>query len=149
MERINWRRVVIAGLAVGLAINVGELAIEPLMGHQMEDFFARLKLPVPAESAMLVIGASAFALGVLTMWLYAATRPMYGGGARTASIVGLAVWALSCLFPNVAMLAFGLYTPQLFWFASLWPMVETVVATVLGARMYERGTARVTAAARA
>ena len=149
MERINWRRVVASGLATGLVVNIGELVVEPLMGHQMEDFLTRLRLPVPGESAMLAIAATAFVLGVVSMWLYAAIRPLYGHGVRTAAVAGVVVWALSCLFPNIAMLGFGLYTVRLFWFASLWPLVETVIATVVGARIYDGRTARATTPLRA
>jgi hypothetical protein len=52
------------------------------------------------------------------------------------------VWALSCLFPNIAMYAFGLFTAKLFWFSSLWPLVETVIATLAGALVYRENSVR-------
>ena len=31
-------------------------------------------------------------LGISTMWLYAAIRPRYGSGPRTAAVAGFALW---------------------------------------------------------
>jgi hypothetical protein len=134
---MNWKRILGGGLLAGLIINLGEFGIEPLMGSQMETFFQRLGLPTPGESTMGALALSAFGLGVVAMWLYAAIRPRYGGGVRTAVVAGVAVWALSCFFPNVAMLAFGLIgSTRLFVLWTLWPLVETVLATVAGAWVY-------------
>jgi hypothetical protein len=139
---MNWKRIITGGLLAGLVLNVGEFVAEPLMGSMTKDFFDHLGLPVPGESAMVVFALSAFALGIVTVWLYAAIRPRYGAGLRTAAIAGGAVWALSCLFPNIAMYLFGLYGARLFWFATLWPLVETVVAAIAGAWVYREHSVR-------
>lgn len=136
MESINWKRVIAGGLVAGLVINIGEFAVEPLMGQQMEDFFKRLELLPPGEGAMMALAGAAFLLGIITVWLYAAIRPRYGPGARTAVIAGIAVWALSCLFPNIAMYVFGLFTTELFWFSTIGPLVEAVLASLAGAWIY-------------
>jgi hypothetical protein len=137
---INWNRIIGGGLLAGLVFNVGEFVIEPLMGAQMQDFFKRLGLPVPSESAMAALAVAAFMLGIVSVWLYAAIRPRYGAGVRTATTAGVAVWALSCLFPNVAMYAFGLIaSARLFWLWTLWPLVESVAATIAGAWIYREG----------
>ena len=135
---MRWKRIFGGGLLAGLVINLGEFAIEePLMGSQMQGFFQRLGLPVPGESAMGAIAVSALVIGIISVWLYAAIRPRYGAGARTAVIAGVAVWALSCLLPNVALVAFGLIgSARLFWLWTLWPLVETSLATVAGAWIY-------------
>jgi len=147
---MNWKRIVTGGLLAGLVINLGEFGIEPLMGTQTEAFFQRLGLPTPGESVMGALAASAFVLGVVSIWLYAAIRPRYGAGVRTAIVAGVAVWALSCLLPNVALFAFGLIgSVRLFWLWTLWPLVETVLATLAGAWVYREAERRVTAAAAA
>ena len=133
---MNWKRIIAGGLVAGVVLNIGEFAIEPLMGSAMEDFFKRLGLPVPGESAMAAFAMTAFVLGIVSVWLYAAIRPRYGAGARTAVTAGTAVWALSCLIPNIGLYAFGLFGTRLFWLSTLWPLVETVVATVTGAWVY-------------
>lgn len=149
MESINWKRVVAGGLVAGIALNVGEFAIEPLMGPQMEVFFKRLGLPMPGEPAMAAFAVTAMLLGIVSVWLYAAIRPRYGAGPRAAVIAGVAVWALSCVFPNIAMYVFGLFDARLFWFSTLWPLVETVLATLAGAWVYREASVRAPAPIRA
>lgn len=48
----------------------------------------------------------------------------------------MTVWTLLCLLPNITLYAFGVFDTALFWFASAWPLVETVVATIAGAKVY-------------
>jgi hypothetical protein len=134
---MNWKRIILGGLVAGLVLNVGEFAIEPLLGQHMETFFSRLGLPAPGESAMLAIAGGAFLLGIITVWLYAAIRPRYGPGAQTAICAGITVWLLSCLLPNVALYAFGVIGgATLFWIWTLWPLAESVIAALIGARIY-------------
>jgi hypothetical protein len=145
---MNWKRIIGGGLVAGLVMMVGEFGIEPLMGPYMENFFRRLGLAVPGESAMVTLAVLVVVTGIVSVWLYAAILPRYGAGIRTAVIAGTAVWGLSCLLPNIVMYAFGLYDTTLFWFASGWPLVETVVATIAGAKVY-RETAALSAVAAA
>ena len=136
MGSLNWKRVFGGGLVATLVLMVGEFAIEPLMGPQMADFFSRLGLPEPGEEAMMGFALAIVLTGIATVWLYAAIRPRYGAGPGSAIIAGVVVWLLGCLAPNLVMLAFGLYTVSLFWFASLWPLVEGVAAALAGAWVY-------------
>jgi hypothetical protein len=133
---MNWKRIAGAGLVTGIVINAGEFGIEPLLGPQMQNFFQRLGLSMPSEQTMVLLAVLTLILGVVTVWLYAALIPGFGRGMRTAAITGVVVWLLSCAFPNVAMWAFGLYDAKLFWFSTVWPLIETVVATMIGAMVY-------------
>lgn len=133
---MKWQRILGGGVVAGLVIVVGELVIEPLMGPMMERFLSRLGLPAPGEQAMLALVATMLALGIATVWLYAAIAPKYGAGMRTALIAGVVVWALSCLAPNITLVTFGVFDTRLFWFASAWPLVEHVVAAIAGAKVY-------------
>ena len=134
---MNWKRIIGGGLLAGLILNLGEFGIEPLMGAKIEEFFRRLGLPTPPESVMALLAIGAFVLGIIAVWLYAAIRPRYGSGASTAAIAGIAVWALSCLLPNATMYAFGLIgSASLFWLWTLWPLLESVVSTIVGAWIY-------------
>ena len=136
---MNWNRVVVGGLVSGLVLNLGEFAIEPLMGPQMENFLRRLSLPVPTEGAMLALAAFAMVLGVVSVWLYAALTSRFGAGMRTAAVTGVLVWVLSCFFPNITIYFIGLFDAKMFWYASVWPLIETVLATMAGAKVYREG----------
>ena len=39
-----------------------------------------------------IVMVSPFMLGISTMWLYAAIRPRYGPGPKTAVVAGFALW---------------------------------------------------------
>ena len=133
---MNGKRIVAGGVVAGLVMIFGEFAIEPFFGSFMEGFFKRLALPMPGESAMMVFATLLIVRGIASVWLYAAIRPRYAEGVRTAALAGVAVWGFSCLFPNVVLYAFGLYDTPTFAFVLAWPLVETVASTLAGAKVY-------------
>jgi hypothetical protein len=49
---------------------------------------------------LLTIGIT-FVLGILAVWTYAAIRPRFNAGPKTALCAGLAVWAMSYLYAGV------------------------------------------------
>jgi hypothetical protein len=133
---MNGKRIVGGGLVAAVIMIVGEFAIEPLFGSYMEDFLKRLGQPLPSEGAMMTFMLLLVLRSIASVWLYAAIRPRFGSGARTAALAGVVVFFLSCVFPNTAMYAFGLYETKMYVFVNTWPLVETVVATIAGARVY-------------
>src|ERR1043166_431624 len=96
MKRINWRRVFLCGLVAGLLWGLlGELKFT-LLGR---DFLTAMR----GSHAAATINAWSIAswvcmelvLGVWTMWLYAAIRPHYGAGPKTAVVAGVALWVIA------------------------------------------------------
>jgi hypothetical protein len=136
------KRIVYGGLAAALVMIVGDIAIEPLMGTMTERFLSRLGLPVPGESAMIALVGSLIALGLISVCMYAEFSIRSGSGAKTAAQTGALVWVLSCLLPNITLFTFGVVDAPFFWFASAWPLVETTVATVVGAAVHDMGRVR-------
>lgn len=136
MSGMNGKRVVLGGLAAGLVINVVEFGVEPLLGATFEQWLRSLGLQPPAESAMLGLAVLGFLVGIVTVWLYAAIRPRFGPGPRTAVMAGVVTWGLECLIPNVAMAMFGVLTGQLLWLATIIPLVELTLAALCGAWLY-------------
>lgn len=84
MSGIDYRRVMLGGLAAGVALAIVYLLLHDLIG----DTPARIESLV----AFLVLGP------VLT-WLYATIRPRFGPGWRTAALAGVVVWFLMFLLP--------------------------------------------------
>lgn len=84
MSGIDYRRVLLGGLAASAGLAV----VYVLLHDQIGD------TPMRAESliAFLVLGP------VLT-WLYAAIRPRFGPGWRTAALASASVWFLMFLLP--------------------------------------------------
>ena len=65
------------------------------------------------------------ALGIAAVWLYAAIRPRYGAGPRTAVIAGLAVWVMADLWSGIylGMGFMGLITPRLAFVPIAWGLM--------------------------
>src|SRR6185503_669852 len=101
MGRINMGRVVVGGLLAGLLINVSEAILNGvLFGEENNAALAALNRP-PMDNGMIVwFVILGFGLGIVAVWLYAAIRPRFGPGVRTAVLASLAVWVLAYLYPN-------------------------------------------------
>ena len=141
MGRINWRRVVPCGLLTGVVWGVLYAMALPLILVERHDIPPSLPvttLDEPGSSAGLraMVLIMPLVLGGSTMWLYAAIRPRYGPGTKTAVVAGFALWffgswvdATWAVFKAVRLGAF--VGPA----AISLPIV--LVAAVVGARFYK------------
>ena len=134
---MDQKRIVLGGLGAALVMMAGEFAIEPAMSSTTERFFSRLGLPMPGESAMIGLALTLLVIGYITVCLYAEFSIRSGAGVKTAAQTGVLVWVLSCLLPNITLYTFGVVDTEFFLFANAWPLVETVVAAVIGAAIYD------------
>ena len=136
-DTINWARVFGGGLLAGLVINIGEFILnEPILGAEFAEVMASMNQEPPGSGAIMIFVIMGFAVGILAVWLYAAIRPRFGPGARTAACAGLTVWALGWLVPNISFAAMGLMPAKLLVIATVWSAVEVTLATVAGAWLY-------------
>jgi hypothetical protein len=141
MGSINWGRVIGGGLAAGLVMNISEAALHGgVLGQDGMDLFKSLGIvatPQPWQLALLIV--MTFVLGIASVWLYAAIRPRYGAGPKTAICAGLAVWVLAHLWSGAYLAAgfTGLITPRLAWLPVAWGLVEAPLGTLVGAWLYK------------
>ena len=136
-DNINWVRVFGGGLLAGLIINIGEFILnEPILGAELEEVMAGMNREPPGTGAIMIFVMMGFAIGILAVWLYAAIRPRFGPGAKTAACAGLTVWALGWLVPNISFMAMDFFPMNLLVIATVWSLVEVTLATVAGARLY-------------
>ena len=119
MSGINIIGVLKGGLAAALIMNVSQYVLGALVGANGA---------VPA--AALVIRTAA--LGFATVWLYAAIRPRFGPGPKTAIWAGLAVWALSYVFTAI----FGGQSIGAAVVIIAWTGVEMLIASSVGGYLY-------------
>jgi hypothetical protein len=93
MSKINLARVLRGGLLAGLVINVGELILNSMvLASEWAEFLEQLGLDPTFSAPQLVAGAIiTFIYGIVLVWIYAAIRPRFGPGPRTAVIAGLTV----------------------------------------------------------
>jgi hypothetical protein len=77
------------------------------------------------------------ATGIALIWVYAAIRPRFGAGVKTAVYAGLAVWVVGILIPNASfMCVTGLFSHHLTAYTTAGALVEAVVAAIAGAALY-------------
>lgn len=91
MAGINVGRVIVGGLVAGLVANVFDFVISSyLLADDIAEMIGRLNLSVAAfQSAVWVFVVVDFAWGLLLVFTYAAIRPRFGSGAKTAVISGV------------------------------------------------------------
>ena len=95
MGKINWGRVFLCGVLTGVVLFLLPLPVY-IFTRVGTDLMAAVEAAgrprFPALPFLLYI-----AVGIWTMWLYAAIRPRYGPGPKTAAVAGLAMWVLGAL----------------------------------------------------
>lgn len=80
-----------------------------------------------------------FILGILTVWAYAAIRPRFGPGPRTALTAAFAIWlAAHVAYASYAFM--GLYPWSLILASSVGGLVAALVGGYVEARLYREGT---------
>ena len=138
MGGINLGRVILGGLVAGLILNIGESVLNLVfLGNEWEQALRAInKSPVGggAVGIMVVLG---FGLGITAVWLYAAVRPRYGAGPRTAVCAGLFVWTLAYAWPSLSGMPMEVFPNRLFLISMLWGLLEVPLATVAGAWLYK------------
>jgi hypothetical protein len=137
MGTINTGKVIVGGLVAGLVINVSEFVLNMhVLGKEMEAMMARMNLPPMGGSAYAVFTVLGFALGIATIWLYAAIRPRYSPGPRTALCAGSAVWFFAYVYPSVGFVMMGAYPMGAMAIGLAWGLAELLIASVAGAALY-------------
>jgi hypothetical protein len=115
---INTSKVVVGGLAAGVVNNVlSGLVQGMLLGKRMMDEMvaAAPSLQGKGEGTMTMVCRilTGFVIGMLITWLYAAMRPRFGPGPKTAFLAGFVVWLCGFIFYMdwlyVGMMSVGLY----------------------------------------
>jgi hypothetical protein len=140
MGRINGKRIVLGGIVAAVIVNVGEGLLGLLLKRDYEAAIRALGIRMEPDLATLLPIAWSFVVGILAIWLYAAIRPRYGPGPRTAVRAGLALWAFSTVAFSVAMASLRIFPARLMAIATGWSLVEIIVAVVVGASLYRENS---------
>jgi hypothetical protein len=138
MGKIDIGRVILGGLVAGLFINVAESLLNLVMiADRMELVYRELNLPQPGGATIVLFIVLGFLLGILTIWLYAAVRPRFGAGPKTAILTALFVWLFAYLWPALGDALLGILDADLLVFVCVWGMFEILAAAVAGAWFYK------------
>jgi hypothetical protein len=91
-------------------------------------------------SALLMFIVWGFLVGIFSLWLYAAIRPRYGPGPKTALCAGAAVWGLGYFLASVTPIALNLFPTRIMAIGLIVGFVEVTIGTLAGAALYREDT---------
>ena len=104
MSKINVGRVLLGGLVGGLVISIGNFLINRvLLRDAMNAEFSRLHVAEPGNDFIVKAVVMTFILGIAIVYLYAAIRPRFGAGVKTAICAGLIAWFFVFLYTRVLL----------------------------------------------
>jgi hypothetical protein len=141
MERVNIGRVFLGGIVAGIVANIlGYLVDGVILAPQWTAAMKVLGKGDFTTNQIIAFNVIGLAYGVFAVWLYAAIRPRYGAGPRTAICAGLAVWVAGILLPNAGLMGVtGLFPSDLTTMSTLAGVVEWTAAVLAGAALYKEG----------
>ena len=135
MSNINYSKVLIGGIVAGIVFFALDFVGFMILGMDMDAWLAAHSLHEPPMAVFVVID---ILLGILAVWLYAAIRPRFGPGAKTAAIAAGFMWFLFALI-YFGLHMMGLFTPGDYTKMAAWGLVQVFAATLAGAWMYREG----------
>lgn len=136
MTRINTGKVLLGGLVATVVLFVSAIGLMLVTGEEGREAVEAISTREMNPAMMVIYLAIMFATGFLSVWLYAAIRPRFGPGPRTALLAGLVVWVLRPGLAIVNFLLMGLMPTDLLLTELFWNLGAICIATVLGARVY-------------
>ena len=124
-----------------LLLGTGSLLGHGLLGAEYIRAFAAHRAH-PVDAVTVLENASLrLAYGCLAVFLYAAIRPRFGAGPRTAVIAALVLWVAAFLPRQLLLSEFGILGGGKLALSLGFSLAEVVVATLVGASIYrERST---------
>jgi len=132
---INWSRIFLCGLVTGIVWTVLSAISAWFLGADFNAAVGGNSILAPSLDLVAVLLALNLAGGIWAMWLYAAIRPRYGAGARTAVVTGLSWWVVGTL-ADATWASFGLVPVKSFLPLSAAALPEMIAAATFGAWLY-------------
>jgi hypothetical protein len=142
--KINLGRVILGGLVAGVIIDIVEGTMNGVvLMQQWADQMASLNRSAAGSvKQIIVLNLWGFAAGILAVWLYAAIRPRFGAGPRTAMCAGFFTWATICGMGTAVPVILHVYRLDLGLIGVGYELVEMLVAAVAGAYFYKESGAQ-------
>lgn len=143
MNRIKLNRLILAGAVTLLTFIVVEFVVEslisrPLFGRAIEAWHQTLNLPAWSIGNSILNLLIALVNCTLLTWLYAALRPMFGVGSRTALVTSAFAFFFVAAFA-INGVNLGTYPLRIALIELGYLLVELPLAILAGARVYEGG----------
>jgi NhaP-type Na+/H+ or K+/H+ antiporter len=115
MNKMDSGRVVLGGIVAGIICDIFEYVMNEI----------------------IVFNVLGLVTGIAAVWGYAAMRPRFGAGPKTATYAALLIWVVGYLIPDVFQVVSGLVPLTMMVTMVVVGLVEIIVATVAGAYLYK------------
>ncbi len=140
MNAMNRRRVVVGGLVAGAILVILDLAVSgPLLGAYLAVHPGAISPALAAAGDSGRVGIFAAARDVLwglaIVWCYAAIRPRFGPGPRTAAYASVFAWVVAVPL-YVLNYAFGLAALGFTCIVGVTVLVSFLIAGYVGGILY-------------
>jgi hypothetical protein len=134
---MNAPRIAAGGLAAGLVLLASGIVLgHGVLGPEYVRAFASHRAHPVTIATVIENTAIRLAYGFLLAFLYAALRPRFGAGPRTAVVAGAFFW-LSAYVPRFLELSdFGILNGWRLAVSVPWSLAEVLLAALLGGWLY-------------
>lgn len=138
MGSINLGRVILGGFVAGIIIDVFEFFLNGvLLADQWPGVMASINRPAIGMHDVILFNIIGLIEGVVAVWTYAAIRPRFGAGVKTAIYAGGLTWVTAYALATTTPVIMGVFPLRMACVMVAIGLVEIVVATIAGAWLYK------------
>jgi len=138
MAKINLMGVFVGGIVAGIVINVFEFVLNGIiLANQWPAIMSSLNRPNLGMHQIIAFNVLGFVMGFAAVWTYAAIRPRFGAGPRTALAAALLTWVTAYILVDAMPTIMGVFPMQVTLLLISAGFVEIIVATLAGAYFYK------------
>jgi len=136
---INTGKVIVGGIVGGIVANVIDFVSQTyILGGMMTASMTKLNpalatKPTGGQIAGLVV--IDFVWMIATVWIYAAIRPRFGPGPKTAVYAAIVSWIIGTVVASYFYIA-GFFGTDIFAASGIESLINAIIATMVGARFY-------------
>lgn len=136
---MNTQKMIVGGIAAGLVVFVLDFVSNTLiLGDRMTaamDAHPTLAANMGSTGALVTFAIIDLVFGLALVWLYAAIRPTFGPGPKTAAIAGVYFWLVTGMV-WAGLVVMGLFTWGLWFIGGAAWLVTALAAAMVGGRLY-------------
>lgn len=142
---INTKKVLLGGFAAGFVMNIIDWIVNGYllaarMKAESDAFKPGLSDQMMQGKAIVGYIVMDFVLAFALVWTYAAIRPRFGPGIKTASYAALLFWLLTMIFMSGYM-HMGMMSAGLWWTFAVIGLVNYLLSAWAGAKVYSEDSA--------
>ncbi len=139
MGKISDARVILGGIVAGIVYDILDYLVDGLwLGPHWNGQLALLGKQNFSTNTWIGFNLLGILGGIAAIWIYAAIRPRFGPGLKTAIYAGVVTWFLGFFLPNTAFMYLShLFTKHLALYTTVGAFFEVVIGTIVGAWLYK------------